>query len=864
MKQIMKSELYVIVALTMFISVILSLMGTENVNAKEESFMVYPVVGGNIYFDSSTGTIIDCDSGVTAVTIPNDIDGIPVVAIGKEAFYLCDELKTVTMNNNVSTIGKRAFAECTSLANVSFAEGLKNIEASAFIHCDALADMIIPDSVESIGDDVFRDCDNLKHVTFSKSIKNIGSNLFHLCSNLKRIDVNEDNPQYASISGVLVDKIKRELLFYPAGKSDTSYRIPDGIVNVGKEAFYECNNIKRIFLTNSMKSIGENAFFQMNSLEEVIMPDSIEKIGSGAFWGCKSLKDVKLPNSVTEIGNGAFLGCLGLTDIIIPDSVVCIKSGAFSACRNLVNVEISEGVTTIGANAFYECIRLKKVEIPESVTMIGEDAFAYCDSLKKVTIPSSVQSLSADAFCSCRELTNISVETNNSRYISLDGVLFNKAKTTLMAYPAGKPQGHYTIPESVNCISEKAFRDVKYLKDVIIPEGVKKIGAYTFLGMKNLKCIVIPPSVIDIDIYAFKRGSEIKSFVIYGIEGCFAQTYAAEKEISFKTVDEYIGIYSVMFDAAGGTVDVTTKDVTSKELYGELPVPKREGYIFDGWYTEREGGMRITSETIVNLTDNQTLYAHWNKEAIDIGELTYSSIPAKVYTGKPQTPLPVLKDGNYVLQKGKDYTISYENNINAGTAKIIFTGIGSYSGTVIKNFTIKKAEQMIHTKACIKTYGNKPFSLRAKAKTKLSYKSSNTKVVAIGNTGRVTLKGPGKATITITAAATANYNGATKHVTITVKPKKTVGLKVKKGKNRMTVSWKRDKKATGYQIAYAQTKRFKKGKKNITISKNKTVKKTIKKLKARKTYYVKVRAYKKVGKTKIYGAYSKMKTIKVK
>ena len=177
---------------------------------------------------------------------------------------------------------------------------------------------------------------------------------------------------------------------------------------------------------------------------------------------------------------------------------------------------------------------------------------------------------------------------------------------------------------------------------------------------------------------------------------------------------------------------------------------------------------------------------------------------------------------------------------------------------------VVKASQTITAQSFTKTYGNKPFSLGAKAKTKLTYKSSDTKVATVNNNGQVTLKGPGKATITITAAATNNYNAATKKITITVKPKQTAGLKVQKGKKRMTVSWKRDKKATGYQITYAQNKKFKKGKKNITISKNKTVKRAIKKLKARKTYYVKVRAYKKVGKTKIYGDYSKVKKVKVR
>lgn len=97
-----------------------------------------------------------------------------------------------------------------------------------------------------------------------------------------------------------------------------------------------------------------------------------------------------------------------------------------------------------------------------------------------------------------------------------------------------------------------------------------------------------------------------------------------------------------------------------------------------------------------------------------------------------------------------------------------------------------------------------------------------------------------------------------------VKPSKVTGLKVKAGKKKMTVRWKRNTKATGYQITYAQNKKFKKGKKNITISKNKTTKKTVKKLKAKKTYYVKVRAYKKSGSKKLYGAYSKVKKVKIK
>ena len=104
-----------------------------------------------------------------------------------------------------------------------------------------------------------------------------------------------------------------------------------------------------------------------------------------------------------------------------------------------------------------------------------------------------------------------------------------------------------------------------------------------------------------------------------------------------------------------------------------------------------------------------------------------------------------------------------------------------------------------------------------------------------------------------------------KKITLTVKPKKAISRKaVSKKARTLQVRWKRDKKATGYQVTIARNKKFKKGKKTVFVRKNKTTAKTFKKLKRKKTYYCKVRAYKQVGKTKIYGAYSKARKIKVR
>lgn len=238
------------------------------------------------------------------------------------------------------------------------------------------------------------------------------------------------------------------------------------------------------------------------------------------------------------------------------------------------------------------------------------------------------------------------------------------------------------------------------------------------------------------------------------------------------------------------------------------------------------------------------------------------------YNGKPWVlDNPVIKDGNKTLVQGKDYTISYKNNINVGTASMMVTFKGNYDGVITKNFVIKKENQKISgvSSNITKTYSKKTFTLKPKASGTITYKSSNSKVATVGKTtGKVTLKGYGKATITITVKST-KYNTVTKKVVLTVKPVKATLTKVDSTKkNQMKVTWKKDSKATGYEILLATNTKFTAGKKIVNVNGSKNITKTIQKLKAGKKYYVKVRAYKTVSGKKIYGAYSNVKRITVK
>ena len=255
--------------------------------------------------------------------------------------------------------------------------------------------------------------------------------------------------------------------------------------------------------------------YDIESDFEVTKLDNGKSIAIKKYLGSK--QNVNIPPTiqglpVTEIWKNAFYNCENITSVTIPDGVTSLSG--FYGCKSLESINIPNSVTSIKGSAFYFCSSLKNITIPDSVTSIGAYAFYECKKLTSVTIPDSVTSIEDDAFSLCDKLTAINVDSVNTAYSSQGGVLYNKNKTILICYPAGKTGSNFTIPKSVTSIDGNAFSGCTSLKNITIPQSVTSIGNSAFYQCTSLKSITIPKGVTSIEGGTFYQCTSLESIKI--------------------------------------------------------------------------------------------------------------------------------------------------------------------------------------------------------------------------------------------------------------------------------------------------------------------------------------------------------------
>ena len=462
-----------------------------------------------------------------------------VTSIGDYAFFNCKSLTSITIPNSVTSIEYRAFYYCDALTSISIPNSVTSIGDEAFQFCPSLTSITIPNSVTSIGDFVFNSCSSLTSITIGNSVTSIGNSTFSGCSSLTSITIGNSvtsigNFAFQGCTSLTSITIPNSVTYiedyaFEYCSSLTSIIIGNSVTSIGNAAFYECSNITEIHISDIAKwcdidfklatsnPLNKNAclYINGNKITELVIPEGVNSIKNYAFYNYAQLTSITIPNSVTSIGNEAFSSCSSLTSITIPNSVTSIEGGAFSYCSSLTSITIPNSVTSIGSSAFYECSNIAEIHIYDiakwcdidfkanTSNPLNKNACLYVNGNKitELVIPEGVNSIKNYAFYNYAQLTSITIP-NSVTSIGSAAFSYCSSLTSI------------TIPNSVTSIGDEAFSDCTSLTSITIPNSVTSIEYRAFSWCESLTSITIPNSVTSIGIAAFSYCSSLTSITI--------------------------------------------------------------------------------------------------------------------------------------------------------------------------------------------------------------------------------------------------------------------------------------------------------------------------------------------------------------
>ena len=658
----------------------------------------------------------------------------------------------------------------------------------------------------------------------------------------------------------------------------TSVTIPDSVTSIDEYAFAYCQSLTSVEIPNSVTYIGDSAFYCCGGLTSITIPDSLTSIGDSVFCGCTGLTSITIPNSVTSLGGGAFFGCTGLTSVTIPDSVTFLGGGAFEDCTGLTSVTIPDSVTFLGGGAFEDCTGLTSITIPDSVTRIRNRTFFGCTGLISVTIPDSVTRIDDYAFSGCIGLKELTIpcsanitgyRSTFSKCTNIEKVILTKGTGTMQNYTEDSYKYTSVYISRGNCkeiiledgtktIADYAFSSCTGVTSITIPDSVTSIGDDAFSGSTGLKNITIPDSVTSIGDYAFhntayyNNKSNWENGVLYIGNHLIDAEYSVSGAIIIKNGTKTIadcafssctGLTSITFPYSVKSIGYFAfcgcKGLTSVTI--PCSVRTISYFAFGSCSSLKDVYYTGTSEewAEINIDDEDTgnddllnATIHFNTVCLcnhvwDNAEITTlatcTAYGVKTYTcsvcGETKTETIEKKEHSVVIDKAIASTCTA-------------TGLTQGSHCSI-------CGEVIVAQKTVKATGHKEVTVKG---TPATFK-------AAGKTDGKKCKVCGKITV------------AQKKIDKLVAPSLS---SVSAASKSFKASWKAIKNIDGYQIQYSTDKSFKKGNKTVTVKGYKSTSKTVKSLKAKKKYYVRIRAYKTINGKKQYSSWSSKKTVTTK
>ena len=955
-----------------------------------QSFLAYALdelttgqCGDNVYysFDSSTGVLEINGSGnmwnyysmgspfysncmILTVNISSK-----VTSIGDYAFSECRELRNVVIPSDIKTIGSYSFYLCDKLTKLILPNGVTNIGDSAFSYCTSITSLIIPDSVITIENNAFGDCKNISSVAIGKGVAKIESGTFDSCvrltsvllsENLTNIDdeafMNNSNLSRVFYSGskekwekiqigidnknITEASINYNCEFGTCGENVIyAFDLSTGVVficGIGaitdylmlRSPFCLNNNIKSVFIDNGITHIGDYLFDNCRELTSISLPTSLIGIGDFAFQSCERLSRITIPYNLEKIGKGAFASCKSITSLVIPNGVTAIYNSTFQNCESLIDISIGDNVNSIGDYAFKGCNKLLDVSIPDSVTYIGNWAFAECVSLTNVLIPRNITQIGNYAFRNCTSLDSINVDSDNQYYSSINGVLFDKNRNTLIQYPIGNGRISYSVPDTVTSIKDTAFFQNKYLETIELPKSVTNIDSDSFAYCLNLNSIIVdegnifysdlngvlfnkektilvqypigntnsnyivPKTVERINDYAFMNCTNISSIVFqdnlceigaYAFYYCSSLLYVNYsgsedewKNIEIEYGNEQISIADITFDFIlyhEHEYEISIREPSCEESGFSTYKCTICNYSFTTDVTPPLG--HAFTAKIIEPTCVTQGFTTFTCSVCDYSYLgDYTDLAEHKWDSGRITQIATCTEPGEkqyiceICEESKCETIPTENHVIITQLTPATPGMNGSVVTRCSNCNTELSRSVIYCPQTVTLSATKYTYDGKEKKPSVKVTDSNGKTISASNYS-VTYASGRKAVgrYSVKLDFKGNYSGSITK-TFDIVPKATSLKSVKSVKKKaIQLVWSKVAGVSGYEIQLATDKSFKKEIKSYTAE-SKYTKGNINNLKGGKKYYVRIRAFKTVkygGKNvKIYSSWSKAKSAKTK
>lgn len=530
-----------------------------------------------------------------------------------------------------------------------------------------LTQLIISEGVTTIGELAFNNCYGLEYVSLPSTLSSIGLYAFDL-STIYTSKLKTAGPIGGgyNIEFAWSDTIPDNIF---SGMELTDVTLPETVKKIGFMSFYGCSKLSNVNFPSSLKELGSFSF-ALTSLTDAILPNGINKIGNAVFYECSKLEHVRIPNTITSLPNGArnggsftggvFSNCSSLAEINLPASLLDIGDYSFSGCSNLSEIVFPDNLSRIGASAFSGCTKLSSVVIPDSIRSIEDSSFSNCTNLSEVILSNNLENIGKESFNGSTSIKSIVLPVS-IKNIGADAFNYLSAKGVQTSYLSDVY--YYGTQEQWNRIS---FGESTYgISDKVEAANIHYANTVTFSpngnnGSVNPNTKVVVNGLLYGELPTPSRNG-------YGFDGWFSSATGGTR-ITAETLVSATGnhtlyahwnpnSFTVSFNPNANDVSVspTSKIVTNGETYGDLPTATRSNYRFDGWFSSASGGTQVTSSTTVNLTGNQTLYAHWTYLAPtytvtfnpNASDASVSPTSKTVTNGENYGDLPTATRSNY-------------------------------------------------------------------------------------------------------------------------------------------------------------------------------------------------------------------------